>query len=82
MTNKKVWLVTGCSKGLGNALVKKLLDNGYYVAASSRDKQSLIQQFGNESDHFMPVSMDITDENNVKAVVEQISTKFEKLMCL
>lgn len=77
--NKKVWLVTGCSKGLGNALVKKLIADGYPVAAASRDKQSLIQQFGSESDLFLPVSMDITDESNVKAVVEQIRAKFGKI---
>lgn len=48
MTNKKVWFVTGCSKGLGNALVKKLLDEGYSVIATSRNHQSLVEQFGSE----------------------------------
>lgn len=37
MTSRKVWFVTGCSKGLGHALVKKLLEEGYPVAATSRD---------------------------------------------
>lgn len=35
MTSKKVWFVTGCSKGLGHALVKKLLEEGYPVAAAT-----------------------------------------------
>ena len=36
MAEKKVWFVTGCSKGMGNVLVGKLLEEGYRVAAMSR----------------------------------------------
>ncbi len=52
MTSKKVWFVTGCSKGLGHALVKKLLEEGYPVAAASRDAQTLVSVFGSEGDGF------------------------------
>lgn len=79
MKTKKVWLVTGCSKGLGNALVKKLLENGYPVAATSRNKQSLIEQFGEENGLFLPVSMNIQNETDVKSVVEQIRAKFGRI---
>jgi len=37
MNASKVWYVTGASQGLGLVLVKKLLANGYRVAACSRD---------------------------------------------
>lgn len=79
MTNKKVWFVTGCSKGLGNALVKKLLDEGYAVIATSRNHQSLVDQFGNESDSFMPVSMDIKNETDVKEVIQKALSKFSHI---
>ena len=36
MTKNKVWFVTGASQGLGLALVKKLLTQGFKVAATSR----------------------------------------------
>lgn len=39
--SKKVWLVTGCSKGLGKALVEELIAQGYPVAGTSRSKESL-----------------------------------------
>ncbi len=39
----KVWFVTGASKGLGLALVKKLLNDGYKVVATSRNKNSLVR---------------------------------------
>jgi len=41
MNTSKVWYVTGASQGLGVILVKKLLDRGYRVAASSRDARAV-----------------------------------------
>ena len=41
MNGKKVWLVTGCSKGLGKALVEELIAQGYPVIGTSRSKGSL-----------------------------------------
>lgn len=40
--NKKVWFVTGASKGLGADLAQRLIAEGYKVAATSRNKQALI----------------------------------------
>lgn len=36
MNTLKVWYVTGASQGPGLILAKKLLENGYRVAATSR----------------------------------------------
>ncbi len=69
MSTKKVWFVTGASKGLGLTLVKKLLANGYRVAATSRNAASLINEIGGVSDTFLPVEMDVTEDNDVKEVV-------------
>ncbi|MDB5052931.1 MAG: short-chain dehydrogenase/reductase [Bacilli bacterium] len=41
MQNSKVWYVTGASKGLGLSLVKKLINSGYRVAATSRNIDDL-----------------------------------------
>ena len=56
--NKKVWFVTGCSHGMGQALVKELLQQGFPVAATSRKKESLTAQFGEESECFYPTAME------------------------
>jgi NAD(P)-dependent dehydrogenase (short-subunit alcohol dehydrogenase family) len=45
MATKKVWLITGASKGLGLALVQRLLKEGYKVAATSRDAAALSLYF-------------------------------------
>jgi len=39
--NKKVWFITGASKGFGLSLVKQLLDAGELVAATSRNQTFL-----------------------------------------
>lgn len=79
MTSKKVWFVTGCSKGLGHALVKKLLEEGYPVAAASRDAQTLVTVFGPEGDGFLPLSLNIKDEDAVKAALDQTRKKFGRI---
>lgn len=73
MNTKKVWLVTGASKGLGLTLVKKLLNEGFRVAATSRNTQTLIQEIGIISDVFLPLEVDLTNDQNVKdAIVKSV----------
>lgn len=71
MEAKKVWFVTGASKGLGLSLVKALLKNGYRVVATSRNKKSLVREFGESSNKFLPLELHLTDDNDVKAAIEK-----------
>ncbi|HAL54433.1 MAG TPA: short-chain dehydrogenase/reductase, partial [Sphingobacterium sp.] len=48
MKSQKVWFVTGASKGLGLNLVKELLAQDYSVVATSRTKQALEDEIGNQ----------------------------------
>ncbi|AZA86298.1 SDR family NAD(P)-dependent oxidoreductase [Chryseobacterium shandongense] len=76
METKKVWFVTGASKGLGFELVKKLLSDGYKVAATSRTVASLTNAFGEVSENFLPLSMNITDNNDVQSVLAKTVEHF------
>ncbi|WP_294215263.1 SDR family NAD(P)-dependent oxidoreductase [uncultured Chryseobacterium sp.] len=79
METNKVWFVTGASKGLGFELVKKLLSEGFRVAATSRSVDSLISSFGEASESFLPLGMDITDNSNVKSSVTKTVEHFGNL---
>ncbi|WP_314032960.1 SDR family oxidoreductase [Mogibacterium timidum] len=79
MSNKKVWLVTGCSKGLGKALVEELIAQGYPVAGTSRSKESLEKSIGAESDIFLPLSMNVKDEADVKNAISLATEKFGRI---
>ncbi|UKT65573.1 SDR family oxidoreductase [Pedobacter mucosus] len=78
MENKKVWFITGASKGLGLTLVKKLLNNGYNVAATSRNLSDLENAVG-EFESFLPLSVDLLSEESVENAVSQTITKFGQL---
>ena len=77
--SKKVWLVTGCSKGLGKALVEELIAQGYPVAGTSRSKESLEKSIGAESDIFLPLSMNVKDEADVKNAISLATEKFGRI---
>lgn len=78
MENKKVWFVTGASKGLGLTLVKKLLSKDYNVAATSRNLNDLSNAVG-EFENFLPLSVDLMNEESVESAVSQTISKFGKL---
>lgn len=67
--NKKIWFVTGASKGLGLVLVKKLLQEGYRVAATSRNINELQQAVGVNSNAFLPLSVDLKNEKSVEKAI-------------
>ena len=69
--NNKVWYVTGASKGLGLALVKKLLQNGYKVAATSRNIEELKKAVDNNTADFFPFAVDLVNEASVQKSIEQ-----------
>ncbi|SFN28152.1 Short-chain dehydrogenase [Chryseobacterium oleae] len=79
METKKVWFVTGASKGLGLALVKKLLENNYRVAAATRNAQSLISEIGETSDVFLPIELNLTDNDDVQSAVSKTIEYFGQL---
>ena len=55
MGHNKVWFITGASKGLGLELAKKLLAEGFKVAATSRSQEALVKVLGNPSENFLPI---------------------------
>lgn len=78
MSTKKVWFVTGASKGLGLALVQKLLAEGYNVAATSRSSKNFESSI-ESSQNFLPLEMDLLDESNVKKAVMATVEKFGRV---
>lgn len=76
MTKNKVWFVTGASKGLGLALVEKLLAQGFHVAATSRNKEDLENAVTSNRDHFLPLEVHLTDEQSVENAINDTKERF------
>lgn len=79
MENNKVWLVTGASKGLGLALVKKLLSEGCKVAATSRNLSDLNKAVDTHNGQFLPLAVNLTNEDSVQEAVELTVKTFGKI---
>ena len=80
MSKDKVWYVTGASKGLGLALVQKLLRTGYSVAATSRSKSNLSAAVGESgSGKFLPLAVDLTDAAAITQSIQQTQAFFGKI---
>ncbi|PWV46934.1 SDR family NAD(P)-dependent oxidoreductase [Chitinophaga sp. S165] len=79
MSDKKVWFVTGASKGLGLSLVKQLLATGQLVAATSRKEADLIRAVGIQSEQFLPLQTDLTDDASVWAAIDKTIATFDRV---
>lgn len=77
MSNSKVWYVTGASQGLGLTLVKKLLEAGYRVAATSRNVSTLREAVGlSDAANFLPLAADLNKPESIDESIRQTLTAF------
>jgi NAD(P)-dependent dehydrogenase (short-subunit alcohol dehydrogenase family) len=79
MKDKKTWLVTGASKGLGWALVRQLLLTGHKVAATSRNVsafEAIEKEYG---DAFLPLSVDLASDQSVQDAIRKAVEHFGRL---
>jgi NAD(P)-dependent dehydrogenase (short-subunit alcohol dehydrogenase family) len=79
MKDQKVWFVTGASKGLGLALVTKLLSTGERVAATSRTVSSFNELKEKYKENFLPLSVDLASDNSVKEAVKKTTERFGRI---
>lgn len=75
--NGKLAIVTGGSKGIGKATAKSLVEKGYTVIITARDKEKLLQTAKEIS--AIPYAMDVSNENEVISLFEYIQREFGRL---
>lgn len=71
----KIAIVTGASRGLGASISNALVNEGakvYGIAGNMGLLESVQENLGN---HFIPVILDITQENAVKEWIENTFSK-------
>src|SRR5436190_1128702 len=80
MNNSKVWYITGSSQGLGLTLVKKLLENDYRVAATSRNAQALKKAVGVvDTGSFLPLAVDLNNVDSIDDSIQQTLAAFGQI---
>ncbi|MFI6085768.1 oxidoreductase [Streptomyces sp. NPDC051217] len=71
-----VYFVTGSSRGFGAEIVREALSRGHQVVATARSADRVRDRFPDAGDALLPVSLDVTDEDQVGAAVEQAKDRF------
>lgn len=79
LRGKKVWFITGSSRGFGRVWTEAALKRGDRVAATAR-KLERIADFGERYvDQVLLLELDVTDHRQVKAAVEAAHAHFGRL---
>jgi NAD(P)-dependent dehydrogenase (short-subunit alcohol dehydrogenase family) len=71
-----VWLVTGCSTGLGRALAKTLLRRGQQVAATARDPAAIADIVAVAPDSALALALDVRNSAQIYAAVTEAERRF------
>jgi NAD(P)-dependent dehydrogenase (short-subunit alcohol dehydrogenase family) len=75
---KRVWFITGASRGIGALIAEAALADGNAVVAAARNVSSIVARLG-ESAGLLPVALDVTDEVQAKAAVQAAMEKFGRI---
>jgi NAD(P)-dependent dehydrogenase (short-subunit alcohol dehydrogenase family) len=75
---KRIWFITGASRGIGALIAEAALADGNAVVAAGRNAAAIVERFG-ESAALLPVALDVTDEEQAKAAVQAAIEKFGRI---
>src|SRR3990167_2915921 len=74
----RTWFITGASRGFGALIAEQALQAGDNVIATARNPETVTARLG-EHPRLLAVKLDVTDETQVFAAVEQGIKKFGRL---
>ncbi|MDF2693974.1 MAG: putative Dehydrogenase [Labilithrix sp.] len=75
---KRVWFITGASRGFGAEIAKAALAAGDAVVATARDPKHVTERLGSPAALY-PVALDVTDEGSVSRAVEAAIARFGRI---
>ncbi len=72
-----VWLITGCSTGLGRAFAEAALGRGEQVVVTARDVDAVRDLAEAHPDTALAVPLDVTDQDQVDSAVRAARDRFD-----
>jgi NAD(P)-dependent dehydrogenase (short-subunit alcohol dehydrogenase family) len=75
---RRVWLVSGASRGFGRAISEALLTRGEQLVATARGAD-FVDAFGQDHPEALAVQLDVTEPGAARAAVEQAVDRFGRL---
>ena len=78
----KVAIVTGAARGIGLAIAKKFIEQGYSVALVDIDAAELAKADSTLGDQTIAIVCDVADPRQVKAAVAEVKARFGRIDAL
>jgi NAD(P)-dependent dehydrogenase (short-subunit alcohol dehydrogenase family) len=78
MRNKKIWFITGASRGMGVDFARAAIAAGHAVVASGRDSTAVAKALG-QSDGLLAVKLDVTSRADAEAAVRSALDRFGRI---
>ena len=78
MSEKKVWFITGASRGMGADFAKAVLAAGHRLVATGRDTDRLRSVLG-ASEDLLAVKLDVTKRKDAEAAVKAAVDRFGRI---
>jgi NAD(P)-dependent dehydrogenase (short-subunit alcohol dehydrogenase family) len=76
---KKVWLVTGSSKGLGKSLTEEVLRNGDHIVATARSVDHLEALVEKYPEQVLLLTLDVNNKSQVDSVISEALRHFGRI---
>jgi NAD(P)-dependent dehydrogenase (short-subunit alcohol dehydrogenase family) len=78
-TTTPVWLITGCSTGLGRALAQRVLERHWRAIVTARNIDSVAELARPAADRALPLTLDVTQPRQIQAAVTSAREKFGRI---
>lgn len=76
---KRVWFITGTSRGLGRSLAVAVLKHGDLLAATSRRAEDLEDFKKNYDDQVITIDLDVTNRDQIRNAVQKTIDTFGRI---
>lgn len=77
--DKKVWLITGCSSGIGRGIARAALESGDCVALTARKTDMLADLAAEFPEQSLVVKLDVTNPQEMETAVQSTLERFGKI---
>ena len=74
-----VWLISGCSSGLGRELARAVLEHGWRAAVTARDPARLAELVRGHDASALALPLDVTDGAQIEAAVRAAEERFGRI---
>lgn len=75
----KVWMITGCSSGLGKSIAQAVLTQGDTAIITARHTDSLQELVQSYPHQVFPISLDLTDPQSIQEAASLVLERFRSI---